>query len=626
MTSRYMTFAWQSQDAETKATANQLCRQLQQHDHRWQVIYRSDGLLVLTISTGLASEQKAFNCYPLANNRGVVLGKLFGKDYINDYQVDEYTNAPPVLDELVSRQIVDSQCQYLLDQYWGSYIAFIHDEESRASMIFRDPSGGQQCFYCCFRGVEIFFSDLDDCRVFKDLSFSINWRYITAFLRFSYPQNYLTGLNEVSVLLPGECALICEDRIQYVLLWDPVSIAQSKDRMTDDPAAAAAELRRITMGCINGWSNSYDKPVHLLSGGLDSSIVLSSLERANRAKQKVYLHCISGARHDNELIYARQGAEYHDVELLERTMPLMSMDLEAASKLPFTPCPIDYQHMLNVTQFHYQLAKSVGGDVFFSGNGGDELFFSPPVYLGAVDFAYDNGVRPSLLKAALNSAQLSNRSIWSVLQLILGDRLYYKRVHPFSPFNDIPQDTLMTDDYFHGVSIRDIQHPVLNSLFDDQGQADNALPPGKIFHLFMLLQPQSLKYVGLGTQYPYTQWHDPLWSQPLIEFCLKMPVYRLQHHGVSRGLARKAFARDLPDTIIHRQSKGTGEGYQAINFNKNIKVYKEALLDGRLVNEQILDRKVLEQSLAGNNQTHASMNMAKLSVCLNLETWLKKWS
>ena len=108
-------------------------------------------------------------------------------------------------------------------------------------------------------------------------SFSINWKYVAAALCQNRLQVQATGLNEVSQVLGGECVELREGRTSRQFYWNALDIAD--EAPLEDVAAATQLLRSQYPGlCARLGVRPYGSIVHLLSGGLDSSIVLGCLK------------------------------------------------------------------------------------------------------------------------------------------------------------------------------------------------------------------------------------------------------------------------------------------------------------------------------------------------------------
>ena len=132
----------------------------------------------------------------------------------------------------------------------------------------------------------------------------------------------------------------------------------------------------------------------------------------------------------------------------------------------------------------------------------------------------------------------------------------------------------------------------------------------------------SIEYYGhWDTEYRAERIHAYL-AQPIIEACLRIPVWVMTHGGVDRGLARKVFRDDLPRDVVGRLSKSTPETYYDDIYLNNVGFIREYLLDGVLVREGVLAHDKLEAALA---MTSIQQQVIKFQILfyLGTEAWLR---
>lgn len=128
---------------------------------------------------------------------------------------------------------------------------------------------------------------------------------------------------------------------------------------------------------------------------------------------------------------------------------------------------------------------------------------------------------PHLISELANSARLSNLSVWRVLRDTLPDMI--GKTHTSSLLGAIaarrtPLNTAALDQFDPGYA------------FPDWAQAPGGLPPGKfdqVSGLLHMIQVQDRLFQDGARQVV-----NPLMSQPLIELCLRLPVYLLSRRGV----------------------------------------------------------------------------------------------
>jgi asparagine synthase (glutamine-hydrolysing) len=92
--------------------------------------------------------------------------------------------------------------------------------------------------------------------------------------------------------------------------------------------------------------------------------------------------------------------------------------------------------------------------------------------------------------------------------------------------------------------------------------------------------------------------------------------------GRVRGLARRAFARELPEPILRRQWKDRPLLQLGEVIRLNLPFIREHLLEGALMRAGILDRAAVEQALRNGPSSSNAVGSEILSH-LDLELWVR---
>jgi asparagine synthase (glutamine-hydrolysing) len=114
----------------------------------------------------------------------------------------------------------------------------------------------------------------------------------------------------------------------------------------------------------------------------------------------------------------------------------------------------------------------------------------------------------------------------------------------------------------------------------------------------------------------------PLYAQPVVEICSRIPVDIHFDGGRIRGLARRAFGAEVPEPIRRRQWKDRPLLQVGDVIERNLEFIREALLDGSLVKERILDRAAVELALA-DGPTKSRAVSGEILRHLDLELWIR---
>jgi asparagine synthase (glutamine-hydrolysing) len=603
---RYFVLIWNPRDPRASSAAKALSDRLLTLPLGWARAFEATG--VCAFHAGL--DEGAGKTFPLDNGAGAVFGRIFRHD------IDDTARAVRVsFDQAETQQIVQTGGRRFIERYWGRYVALIQDAATSEVWILRDPTGAMPCQTTVHQGVNLVFSDLEDCFALGVRQFSVNWKYIRALLAYSAYQSRETALKEVSEIQFGERVRFQGNTVHRSLEWNPLAIAQTDP--IQQPEMAVSELRRTTRACVHAWASCYSDIVHNLSGGLDSSIVLSCLKEAPSHPNITCLHYFGTGPDEDERKYARAMANLVRVELIEHQLDVQEARLEGLLSLRRSSRPWFYLYELEHGRFEGQLAAEREAKALFSGAGGDGVFFQARADLAVTDYLFDHGAGGDLLRVAVDAARVSRKSVWPLLLSALRARTIPRRWHPLH-LSKGPERTVISQEVLQAAK-RDsaLIHPWLAN------RPLRRVPPGILWHVLSVAAAPM--YYSSFERGPYPERTLPLMSQPLIELCLRTPTYVLIKNGMDRATARRAFAPDLPPEIVKRRNKGRIDQHVRNVMDANLSFVRDTLLNGRLVKEGLLDRQNLDLYLT-RERSPADFQYANiLQEHLCIEAWLSKW-
>lgn len=204
-------------------------------------------------------------------------------------------------------------------------------------------------------------------------------------------------------------------------------------------------------------------------------------------------------------------------------------------------------------------------------------------------------------------ARLTTKPISAVLASTIRYGLLRRSFDPYANFR--PHAFLS-----NGVDCDADQHEVVHPWVLDAGH----LPQAKLEQILDLVDCLHFYTRRLD----YADIVHPLISQPLIECCLRIPTYVLTSGGTDRALARKAFADALPPEIARRLTKGGTTGYHHNVLLQNLAFVREYLLEGLLVHEGVLDKRLIEAALS-EAEIIRGEHRTSVYAALAAEAWLR---
>jgi asparagine synthase (glutamine-hydrolysing) len=595
---RYFAFAWDPA-APAQAASAQRLEEILQYADDWRLAHAGPGLCVFTTGSRAGVNES----YALPRSKGVVLGHLFRRR----------GNGSPYgridLPSSEGERILQSEGRALVDDYWGRYVTFIRPDRP-GTVVLRDPSGTLPCYQTIVEGVTFVYSWLEDLLSLAPHlpTLRVDWTAIAAFVLLRHLGGRETALEGVSEILPGQRTLLGDPDASPIALWSAAAIAG--DPIEPSATMAIAQLREEVVDCVQSWASIYDAILMRLSGGVDSAILLGSLLAKPNPARITCLNYHSPGSDSDERRYARLAAARGNLELVERERNV-DVCLESVLAVSRTPIPEIYVGRLGADHVDAEVASASGARAMFTGGGGDQLFFELKCTWPAADYLSGHGPGAGFWRASMDAARLGNVSVWHSMWRALVDQRHR---------NDLLGDareffTLAKQDAFDDVRrIARYVHPEM--------LGEYALPIGKSRQLQMLLYPAGYYDPYLREAAP--ELVNPLVSQPLIELCLKLPTWLLTHGGQGRGLARLAFAGDIPREIAQRKSKGGMEAYVSTILRRNVSFVRALLLDGHLVSHGLLDRQRLEAALDGRLSS-LGVHASEIHHCVAIEAWLRRF-
>jgi asparagine synthase (glutamine-hydrolysing) len=456
----------------------------------------------------------------------------------------------------------------------------------------------------------VYFSSMDEVLDLGLRPFEVNWAFLAAAVCMMRQHTHGTALREVSQVLGGECLELRGDRLSRTFYWDSVQIANSN--IMEDPVEAAKALRYCVRDAVHAWASSYSGILLSLSGGLDSSIVFSCLRDAPTKPDITCFHYYPTGSDMDERGFARLVAKSGNHELIERARD-SALSLEPLLHVQASHEPGNYLYFLEHSRLDAQLAAEHHAPAAFIGWGGDQLFFQERAFWAAGDYLHAHGLRPEVLRIAFDSAHMDRVSVWHVLREAFAQYVLRHRWN-------VREDAARFRPLIRAEVVEEVRSSaayLYPPLCDSGGT-----PSGKLWHAHQLNSPWEF-YDPLGRP-DDPERVAPLYSQPVIELCLRLPTYLLTRGGWNRAIARRAFHNDMPREIVNRRSKGGIEDHVRGILEHNRAFVRELLLDGHLVREGIVDRNALAAVLSGK-ATRIQASSGELFDYVGVEAWLRRW-
>ena len=586
---RYLALLWNAESARAVATAEILQRRIQALAPSWVMVFRATGVSVLA-----ADRSRHLSTHTLFSGNGIVLGEIFPRPNPSE---EGATTRSAEFDAQETQAVIESRGRALVSRYWGNYVALILDAGRCARYLLKDPCGSLPCYFAEHSGVQLAFSCLGDCRELG-LRFEVNWGFVRARVANGSREVREPSLLGVSTVYRGECVCFdrdaaVESRTQY---WQPDFTATTDFA---DFKVAERAVHATVLSCAYSMATGHSSVLAQVSGGLDSSVVLGVLsEMPSRPKISCYTFFVPNSVCDERrwARYAVQRRGYPQDEVPLAPGKLIYKDLAA---LAASMEPASYFTHWQKGPVERELAARCGATAVFTGEGGDAVFCSTS-YVFAVDHCLRReGLSFRAFRTAARVARRRDRTVWSVLAKSLARQMTRDK------------------DAAGERSLQPFRRLVANEVREPAGMNLETL-----LRLGTLAFPPC--FYDLSTSHhsaaPYTA--SPLCAQPVVELCGLIPVDVHFDGGRVRGLARRAFAAEVPEPILRRQWKDRPLLQLGEVIALNLPFIREHLLEGRLVKERILNRAAVEQALRDGPSGSSAISSEILSD-LDIELWIR---
>ena len=252
----------------------------------------------------------------------------------------------------------------------GKFAVAVWDDHRRRALLARDPLGVKPLYHARVGDVVVFASELKSLLASGLVEPEIDWEAIDAYLTLGYIPAPRSPLRGVSKLRPGHRIEIADGQVSIEPYWRyphpaPASEPRSEDEWAEALLAELDESVRLRL--------MSDVPLGaMLSGGLDSSIVVGLMARHMTEPVKTFSVGFADAGDANELADARLvasafGTEHYELELRladERVdLPQLAWSLDE----PLADLSaLGFLHISELASRHVTVA--------LSGQGADELF------------------------------------------------------------------------------------------------------------------------------------------------------------------------------------------------------------------------------------------------------------
>ena len=264
----------------------------------------------------------------------------------------------------------------VLDRLAGMFAFAIWDQEQRQLFMARDRAGEKPLYYAAGPWGFAFASEIAGLATLPGIDLEIDQEALSLYLHYQYVPAPYTIYRGIRKLPPGHALRVSNAKVEVWRYWDPVPLAIGP-RMEISEPDALVELERLVRTAVRGQMIS-DVPLGaFLSGGIDSTAVVSMMTELSSSQVRTFTIGFDVARYDESQhanLVARHLGVDHTVEYLT--------EKDALGLIPKVPAmygePFSDSSALPTHLVSHVARKHV--TVCLSGDGGDEAFGGYPRY------------------------------------------------------------------------------------------------------------------------------------------------------------------------------------------------------------------------------------------------------
>ncbi len=512
----------------------------------------------------------------------------------------------------------------------GMFAFALWDKKDKSLYLVRDRIGKKPLYWGRSEDGILFGSEIKSLLHYGNLSKDLNYKSISAFLKYSYINSPNTIFKNVWKIDPGSYIRFKNNKLKKKKYWDLRNFI-SNHRKTNKSNSIESDIENLIEEATVKRLDS-DVPLGImLSGGIDSSLITSLAQKNMTHKLKTFSVRFNEKDFD-ESNYARKiskilGTEHHEINIDDFSIH------EIIEKIPEVyDEPFGDSSQIPTYLISQELKKSV--TVALSGDGGDEIFCGYSRYFWASNFSrLIKYLTPGARKFISYVIKLTSPHKMNYLNKLLGkdflpphfgDRLI-KIANIFSCNSDnqiysklvsqIDPNKFLKKKFDHEKEINLKQFPGIYNMQDAMQYLDiKTYLPGDI-----------LVKVDRASMANGLEIRSPFLDHKVIEYSFKNLTTK---HKIRRGkgkyILRKILSKYLPMKLINRPKMGFGVPL-ASWLRNDLKEWMTQTLNEKKIRDQGFFNYANINRLMMSHLNNSQNCQYELWQILMFQLWYDKW-
>jgi len=462
----------------------------------------------------------------------------------------------------------------------GMFAFALYDFRRQKLLLGRDRLGKKPLHYAVHRGDLYFCSEIKSLLAVAPELVSVDNEALAQFFFYGYIPDPSTAFASIRKLPPGHWLEFENNSVKIQQFWDVprfCSISLPEGECLEQLEATLQDSVRMRL--------ISEVPLGaLLSGGVDSSIVVGMMARSSSRAVKTFSIGFTHADF-NEAEHARAVAKKFGTDHSELTVDADLWDtMETLSTVldePFADSSV-------IPTYHVSRMARRYVTVALSGDGGDELFAGYDAYLihrrrryldlipGWVAPAYHKLLYPML------PLKLRSRKLAYNFPMRASERFVHGQ--SISSTND-PELTLLSREFLRSVSDSEPAEAILRRYFE-QAPASDLVSRMQYADIKTYLTADVLTKVDRMSMFSSLEVRCPLLDHVFVELAARLPLSMKLRRGVRKYLLRRLAEKlDVPRQSLYRPKQG---------FSLPLRHWMRAELKSEIV-ALLLERRTIER-------------------------------
>jgi asparagine synthase (glutamine-hydrolysing) len=462
-------------------------------------------------------------------------------------------------DSEVLAHLYEQHGAHMHEHLRGMFAFAVYDLRKRQLVLARDRFGIKPLFVAESEGEVVFASEIKAILAAGAVKPRLDRQACYDFLGLGYIPEPATGFENIRMLPKGEC-IVFDAHGSTVLAAEPIRVEPRVRSIAEVVSDAEARL----LAAVDSQSVA-DVPVAaLLSGGIDSSLVVAAYARAREAHPKTFTVTFPDAAYDESevatLVAKRYETDHHTIRIDETALePDAIFALLEHFDQPFADTSLFAVHAVS------RAIRDRGIICTLSGDGGDEAFggyasfwrASSLVRLGRLPAAASRVVERVGELAAPYTRDLGRQAAKAVRFARAGAEDSRRLLSGLANYLDESQkEELVRADARANL----LSAYRLHLAYEPRGTLELETLSGRITENYFALGLPSdmLRKVDMMSMAASIEVRVPMLDESLVQTGLSLPHALKTSRGTSKRVLRALAARWLPDAVVNHPKHGFG--------------------------------------------------------------------